>query len=213
MNLYKFICERELDYFERIINFYIEISKEQARQIKEDEEKCKKISDTAVDEITGLSTKDRYYDDICDQLYEDDVVRQMLYRSFVVSLCTYIEHNLIELCKKLKIDNNEKFSLQDLGKGSIEKCIQYIKISSSKTFLFNNNLSALVKLRNVLVHDNGHVRSENIDNFLKQFSGSIFKIELDKNDVIFNEESLTLYLNFTKTIIEEISQFWETEDE
>ena len=88
--------------------------------------------------------------------------------SFLIQIVTFIESTLFSICLQYEAVNNTKYSIQDLkGNSDMEKAKMYLSKSCGVTFEKLNPewqfILVLKKLRNSLIHNQGHVKKNEKD--------------------------------------------------
>ncbi len=97
----------------------------------------------------------------------------ILRKSFLITMYSYLEHELINTCEFKKESESLQLDINDLNGGVLERAKKYLKligkdISSCKSWSEINNIKAI---RNCIVHSDGVLTSEkhkHIRNYIKK---------------------------------------------
>lgn len=146
------IANSRTQYFEKYLNF---IESYGDKQIKFLEKQYKKIN--AGKSAVREEYIDYMLDNLNEQAYEDHETRQLMYKSFTVSIFIFIEQNLNDFCNHLKSHHGQNFSYQDMTGDGIGKTLRYIKIVLKSDFPLDKktkfSLNAVRAIRNIIVHN------------------------------------------------------------
>lgn len=146
------IFDRRCDYFVRYLNI-IETT------IDEQKGKLKKISLEVHDEQEYMK-RDEYLAAEGGDLEE---IRQLMYRSFVISIFASMEEVLIDLCNDVQSKHSEIFSYDDLGGNGVQRALKYLEKIFKEKFPIDsdvyNDLKVVQEVRNVIVHNGARLKS------------------------------------------------------
>lgn len=192
----KYAIKIELRYFKEIIEFNASKIKEREDLIKGWLEADKRDNPDLVDRLEEV-----YFDDL-------KKLPTFTYNSSLISIYSYLEHTLNEICLQVQKQLRIKISVDDIsGKGYIDRSRKYLeKIIHIPFHVVDKQwveITKYQKIRNLIVHDNGSLRTENKDisknknyNLLKQFK----KIEIEPNYGYFLIRDYTLLFDFLSSV-------------
>lgn len=122
------------------------------------------------------------------------------YNSSIVSLYTFFETNLNTICEKIQIEVDIVVGLNDLaGSNIIQKARRFL--SKFVNIEFDQidkewiRITDFQKLRNLIVHENSHIRNDSKEDqkLLSQFNG--IKLEKDNSFFIISADLLFDFLS------------------
>ena len=146
--------------------------------------------------------------DLAEINYARYEIRNILYSSFVISLFSFIETQLISLCDVLQKNKGQLFGHRDV-KGNE---IRYIERLLKKKFLADESLRMKLyiatSIRNSIVHKNNYISSSDIVKIEKYLKESPRSFRLDKDNlIILNDRYLVDLINLSEEIVLEISKY------
>jgi hypothetical protein len=204
----KIVGSIELSYLRSVVASHLKLAEEHDTETAKEWEKCKAISEQEKDEF-GRSVKNECEEWVSEKVYENEQVQQILFKSFVLACCMLLEHELRGLCKHLKEEFKEKFSLSDIQGTGIKACLSYVETITEKPFLFGNqDFALLIELRNLVIHDNGAVHTDRQNALKSKYKGNSLGLDFHNNAIFVDKGTLPAYLALTETVMGEISNFW-----
>ncbi|MED0994361.1 hypothetical protein P4T34_02535 [Bacillus mobilis] len=144
--------DMELKTFEKYMNemenFIINQLHELDAQYSEEKKRCS--SEEEATHIFEYQYENQFY------YYENDFPH-ILRKSFIISLYSFLEQKLMEICKNLEYSNNKKLSLASMGSKGIFKYYKYLNeianVDLTSVKKEWHQIIKINKIRNHFVHD------------------------------------------------------------
>ncbi len=202
----------ELYHLAQVEKLYLDITREQDAELEKLVAKEKDVED-GFDEF-GRSNKEQYDEYLADEAYQNEQLQQTLFRSFLLTIAMFIEHDLRGLCGILQKETGERFSVDEISRNpGMSVCIRYVeKLSGKKLLDGDTDLQALMELRNIVAHHNARVSSTKQADLKNRFSKSTLGIDFSNNELYIHKDSLKAYLTLAKKIYDAISDLWVEKD-
>lgn len=165
----------QLDNMEGYLDFFEKAIKSKIKEFEENLEK--KAINLSVDD------KERFFEFHSDEYWKlADVIPYMTYTNFIISLYSYIEHELFNLCKDIRKEQDIKLSYEDVGGKGIYRAKLYLsKVADIEIEDKHwNELVIIGKLRNKIVHNGGKFYIDSSKKDLKQLYLYLKKNSLTK---------------------------------
>lgn len=133
---------------------------------------------------------------------------EILRKSFIVTLCIFLEQELGTYCKEFKKQLKLDISWKDFKGAALERFKLYInKLLKLKLNLSNTmwqDLQGIISLRNCLVHSNGNLENFSDAERIRAFSKRHNSLVIDEDGVEISvkicQECLGIIKDFIKTI-------------
>jgi len=179
--------------------------------IKKEEQKYDKEDKEFLRDKKNLSERDIYFGEehFIELWFDVQKTKQLLYRSFVLSLFIFIEREVIELCYSLFKKDKGVFCYKDLSGQGISRGITYLEKKLNHKFPKNddtrNKFKVLQKIRNTIVHNNARIRENDKIFIMNQVKSGNCLLEVDKHDdeIILNHDYALDVINLYKKIYKE----------
>ena len=119
--------------------------------------------DAKAEGIRDEYERQEFYDSHSDEYFEHLEFRSILMSAFFSFCYARFEHDLVRICSKVQRRSKSPFSVQDIsGKNVIDRCKKYLEklgVPFSVTNLRWEETTKLQRLRNILMHEGGTVRT------------------------------------------------------
>lgn len=137
------------------------------------------------------------------EFYEMDIIESgefetIFYSSSLIFLYAMFEHDLNELCNKIKKIEGFSLSVYDLNGKGIKRARNYLTKVASIDFesSLDNEwhiLNNFGKIRNALVHNEGRIKKDEL-NSINQLVKKVNGVDIDQNKVLISSNDLLLEL-------------------
>lgn len=154
------------------------------------------------------------YQNILEQIYIEEKLRlpAYFYHSTIVSLYSLLETHLNEICEIIINDIDFAFSLNELSEKNLIKKSRIIltKLANLDFDKYDKEwiyITTLQKLRNLIVHENAHLKTQEISKDIKRLIEKNGKIDFEKSSNPFfinNERLLTDFLNIIESFLTKV---------
>jgi len=154
LDLDKEIHRIEIGYFLKFQEFIRQSIDEEKKIIDESWTKFEK-------ENKGVKTQERddYLEYLIDQNSELKDIEQIMFKSYVVSIFTYLEKRLVDLCNSIYEKRNIKFQYKELQGAGVGRLVRYIEKTLDRRLPndeeFRDRFTIATKIRNTIVHAGG----------------------------------------------------------
>jgi len=196
-NLEGWVIEHEMSFFRSYLNDIEQALKDESAKLKQDWEALKKEEDP-----------DDHEDCLIERNYELRQHFGVFYSSFIITIFSFVEHELDRICSTFSVRNKSKIVLRDMhGKG-----IQRAKLFMEKVCNFTlpeenlwEKLEQINEIRNHLIHSGGEINSDkrSLIDYIKNLGETKIKIEEDIAAKINRIEITKGYCSFVVGITEE----------
>lgn len=199
--------------FKQEISFFKEFVSVNALRISDEQKRINKI-------IRIEKETDFEIEHLIDELYFDEIYThfesfpKLFYNSMLVSLYSYVEYHFTTIVKLTQKQTKKSIKLKDINAlNQIEKCKKYLWLVCGISLEdFNKEweiINDILKLRNLIVHNNGNLMTEDHLPIDKQKEYSLIKkystmIMINKMNYIIIENE-----NIIFRFIENVDAFFE----
>lgn len=160
------IIEQEKEYFKGYYSLIEKSIQNQSDELKRKYEKDKKtVTPEDIDDFND------YYSDL---VFGLDELQGVLYKSFIISIFSYIEYYLSYLCDSIYKNKKVMFSHKDIKGDGVTRAVTYIEKTLDIQFPQNEQLKndfKIIKLiRNSIIHNNAYINKDQyqtLNNFVK----------------------------------------------
>jgi hypothetical protein len=199
-------AEKELNRLIDIKNFYIQSINKEVENLRDAKE-----PEDFFDEITGNSSKENFEDYRIDRFEELYDIQQILNKTYIITLCMFIEKHLRIVCQTIQEKKSEIFSLNELqGNSGIDQCVRYVKkLTNIDLTVQVPDLSLLSTLRNIIIHNNGQLTTEKRNELINRCRTSNLEqfIKIENNSIIIESKSLDDFLKFFRISLLKLLNF------
>lgn len=124
-----------------------------------------------------------------------------------------IESELNQLSEYLQHRHKEKISPRDYKtRGGMKSRVEYINVLSGKELLsHDSDFDLLVRLRNIIAHDNGRVEAKTIEDLKRTYGSSNLLPGFRNGRIFIDLKSLPEFLEVAKRIMNATHNYWECE--
>lgn len=156
----------------------------------------------------------RYHSNLSDCELDLDFIFTEYFPSFqrksaLISLCSFLEFELMQLCKSYKeiVPNYKTFQSKDVWiDRSVSYLIQHVGLTISKNNIIWNKIKIIQKIRNAIVHQNGQITFQHKD--YKEINTFFLK-----NSKIWNiQNEIILKDGFLQYVLKSFNDFFEQID-
>lgn len=197
----------ERSYLEEYLKL---IRKDLKMMCDECEKKKKEIEDEGFDSHDDIMQAETYMDGLWDDACE---MKQLMYRSFLVSIFMFMEAQFIDLCRHVHYHKRTVFEVTDLGGQGITRVKKFLKKILSRDFplnpVLNNELDILRILRNSFIHNDGRINKNDKSKTEKYKRDNPDDIDIcDSNRVVLKDGYMDKLIDINKEICREIADVW-----
>lgn len=197
---FHFIVEREKDYFNTFYKLIEDSVKNQSDEIKNRYNK-EKIDVKPEDEHDF----EEYFIDLS---YGLDEFQQTLYKSFLISIFSYIDYYLAYFCEAIFRRNNIIFSHRDLKGDGASKAVKYIEKTLGIDFpqdkITKESFRVIKLIRNLFTHNNGYVEESEKQIVNRFISAHPTFLELKYSKIIIKKDFIEYLLKMNDDLISEL---------
>lgn len=129
-------------------------------------------------------------------LYQHELFTNLMLKTFIVGLCTFLESSLVRRCREVERKHNYPLSVKDLSGQGIQQAINYLRKVHQIEYPLENSiewmrLQSVSKLRNCIVHNGGRLDEsprhvQEIKKYISTEPG--VSLDADTNEIVLNRE-------------------------
>jgi hypothetical protein len=214
MSLREGITEYEIAKLNEVADFLINSSERQDEEIAIKQKKWSLIDDDGIIVHSGYTHKEWAEQILMEHSDGVEDLQQILIRSFILSIFSFVEENLRGLCSRVQKNKNQKFSVKDLRGTGIVSCITYLDRVLDQQFMeHDKDLRVCSNLRNKLAHGAIQLNLSEQEKLLQRLNEASFPVKFKGRQIHFDKGDLHIFISFAEKVLEAINQQWEMEEE
>src|SRR3989344_6242408 len=203
--LEQYLCQKNLEYLKEYLNLIL-------TKASLHEEELKKFQQHIYEEYLKGGNDPEFFetDEDEDLAVEQMESRQVMYRSFIVSVFMFMEHLTNNVCDALKVKTGQVFSYKDLSNSGIGRSTKYLKKVLGEHPIKNQTVQedfAIAQIvRNAIVHSEGILYKEDVERIEKLIKVKKTFLQLILDEVDITHEYAESVLELSKKYSEEMLQ-------
>jgi hypothetical protein len=195
-------------YFERFLVLIKTTTDDDEKQIEIEREK---ISEQKKHHLSSENEDnfDDYLADLANEAYE---MKQMMHRSFVVSVFLFMESRISSLCDHVFKETRQKLNYRDLPGAGVIRSVRYLEKILDITFIPDLRLREEFEvariIRNSIVHNGGVVDKDDktkIEKYMKQYPN---RLDFYDYTISIKYDYLRALFILNSNICDEVSKNW-----